>query len=209
MIKRILALIVLLTVFQNSFSQEVYFSTGKNFTTYDFKNSTGATNSNLKRGTGDFFELGYSAKIKNEKIAYCLGFALNEYNNVGGNATNIYSWNSQYFGFQARISYSLLDRSDFDIAPNFGLNIGTIINGEQGVNGIYYDLTKEKEFSGLLATPSLGIQVKYNLSGYGYISFGYNYSKGFNLSNSTDQKLSFSTNQLQFGVHYFLSSCCN
>lgn len=196
-------------MFQNSFSQEVYFATGKNFTTYDFKNSSGAANPNLKSGTGNFFELGYSTTISNQKFAYSLGFALNDYNNVGGNTTNIYSWDSQYFGFQARMSYSLLERSDFDIAPNFGLNIGTIINGEQGINGIYYDLTKEKEFSGLLVTPSLGIQVKYNLSGYGYISFGYNYCKGFNLSNSTDQKLSFSTNQLQFGVHYFFNTCCN
>lgn len=209
MIKNVLALIVLLTVLQNSFSQEVYFSSGKNFTTYDYKNSSRGINPNLKKGTGNFFELGYSTKNRYQKIEYSLGFALNEYNNVGGNTTNSYSWISQYFGFQSRMSYSLLDRSDFDIVPNFGLNIGTIINGQQGINGIYYDLTKEKEFSGLLVTPSLGIQVKYNLSGYGYISFGYNYCKGFNLSNSTDQKLSFSTNQLQFGVHYFLSSCCN
>ena len=209
MIKNLFVLIVLLSMFQNSFSQEVYFSTGKNFTTYDFKNSTGATNPNLKSGTGNFFELGYSAKTRNERIAYSLGFALNEYNNVGGNSTYIYSWDSQYFGFQSRVSYSLLERSDFDIGPNFGFNVGTIINGEQGINGIYYDLTKEKEFSGLLVTPSIGIQIKYNLSENGFISFGYNYCKGFNLSNSTDQKLAFNTNQLQFGVHYFLSSCCN
>jgi len=208
--KSLLVLIVLSsTMFQSNFAQEVYFATGKNFTTYDYTNSLGASNPNLRKGTGNFFELGYIAKTSNQKFEYSLGFALNDYNNVGGNSTNIYSWDSQYFGFQARIGYSFLEKSDFDIVPNFGLNLGTIISGEQGINGIYYDLTKQKEFSGLLVTPSIGIQVKYNLSGYGYISFGYNYCKGLNLSNSTNQKLSFSTNQLHFGVHYFLSSCCN
>jgi hypothetical protein len=196
-------------MFQYTFSQEVYFSTGKNFTSYDYKNSNGVANPNLKSDTGVFFELGYCKKTWNERISYCFGIALNEYNNKGGNSVNDYSWETQYFGFQTRMSYSLLERSNFDIVPNLGFNISTIINGQQGINGVYYDLTKEKEFSGLLITPSLGIQIKYNLTADGFISFGYNYSKGFNLSNSTNQKLTFNTNQLQFGFHYIINSCCN
>jgi hypothetical protein len=34
------------------------------------------------------------------------------------------------------------------------------------------------------------------------LSLGYAYSKSLNLSNSTDEKLSFNTNQIQFGVHF-------
>lgn len=200
--KKLTILIVMMCSLQSVHSQEVYFSAGKNFTTYDYKNSSGVSNPNLKSGTGIFFELGYIKPLKNEKFAYSIGLALNEYNNVGGNSVNSYSWNTQYLGAQGGITYSILDKGDFDILPKFGLNIGTIISGKQTINGTYYDLTQEKEFSGLLVTPSLGIQVKYNLSSYGYISLGYNYCKGFNLSNSTDQKLSFNTNQLQFGVHY-------
>ncbi len=187
---------------QSVHSQEVYFSAGKNFTTYDYKNSSGASNTNLKSGTGNFFELGYIKPLQNEKFAYSVGLALNEYNSVGGNSANSYTWNTQYLGAQGGFTYSILDRGDFDILPKFGLNMGTIISGKQTINGTYYDLTKEKEFSGLLVTPSLGVQVKYNLSASGFISFGYSYCKGFNLSNSTDQKLSFNTHQLQFGVHY-------
>ena len=140
--------------------------------------------------------------MKNQKLAYSVGLALNEYNNIGGNSANSYTWKTQYLGAQGGFTYSILDRKDFDILPKFGLNIGTIISGKQTINGTYYDLTNEKEFSGLLITPSLGVQVKYNLSPFGFISLGYSYCKGINLSNSTDQKLSFNTNQLQFGVHY-------
>jgi hypothetical protein len=200
--KKLLILIVIMCSLQSVHSQEVYFSAGKNFTTYDYKNSSGASNPNLKSGTGNFFELGYIKPLQNEKFAYSVGLALNEYNNVGGNSVNSYTWNTQYLGAQGGFTYSILDRGDFDILPKFGLNMGTIISGKQTINGTYNDLTQEKEFSGLLVTPSLGVQVKYNLSASGFISLGYSYCKGFNLSNSTDQKLSFNTNQLQFGVHY-------
>lgn len=200
--KKLIILIAITCSLQSIHSQEVYFSAGKNFTTYDYKNSSGASNPNLKSDTGNFFELGFIKPLKNEKFAYSVGLALNEYNNVGGNSANSYSWNTQYLGVQGGFTYSIFDRKDFDILPKFGLNMGTIISGKQTINGTYYDLTKEKEFSGLLITPSLGIQIKYNLSASGFISLGYSYCKGFNLSNSTDQKLSFSTNQLQFGVHY-------
>ena len=200
--KKLFILIAITCSLQSIHSQEVYFAAGKNFTTYDYKNSSGASNPNLKSGTGNFFELGFINPLGDGKFAYSAGLALNEYNNVGGNSVNSYSWNTQYLGVQGGFTYSIFDRKDFDILPKFGLNMGTIISGKQTINGTYYDLTKEKEFSGLLITPSLGVQVKYNLSASGFISLGYSYCKGFNLSNSTDQKLSFNTNQLQFGVHY-------
>ena len=200
--KKLLILIVMICSIKGVYSQEVYFSAGKNFTTYDYKNSSGSSNPNLKSGTGNFFEIGFIKPLKNENFAYSVGLALNEYNNVGGNSVTSYSWRTEYLGAQGGFTYSILDEGDFDILPKFGLNMGTIISGKQTINGTYYDLTNEKEFSGLLITPSLGLQVKYNLSASGFISFGYNYCKGFNLSNSTEQKLSFNTNQLQFGVHY-------
>ena len=200
--KKLIILIAITCSLQSIHSQEVYFSAGKNFTTYDYKNSSGASNPNLKSGTGNFFELGFINPLGEGKFSYSAGLALNEYNNVGGNSANSYSWNTQYLGAQGGFMYSIFGEGDFDVLPKFGLNMGTIISGKQTINGTYYDLTKEKEFSGLLITPSLGVQVKYNLSASGFISLGYSYCKGFNLSNSTDQKLSFSTNQLQFGVHY-------
>lgn len=183
-------------------AQEVYFSTGKNFTTYNFKNSSGNTNPNLKNGTGSFYEVGYSQLFENRKFSYSLGLALNEYNNLGGNSINSYSWNTQYIGLQGGLTYSIIDRGNFDVLPRLGLNMSTIVSGKQNIDGTYYHLTVEKEFSGLLVTPSVGVQIKYNLSSDGFISLGYSYCLGLNPTNSTDQKLSFSTNQLQFGVHY-------
>ena len=200
--KKLIVSILLVCAFQVSQAQELYFLTGKNFTTYDFKNSKGASNPNLNNGTGNFFELGFAKPSTNEKFIYSVGLSLNEYNNMGGNSTNIYSWDTQYIGLQGGIHYSILKHRRFQILPKVGLNLATIISGRQMINGNYFDLTKEKEFSGILFTPSIGLSLKYKVSNNGFFSFGYNYCNGFNLSNSTDQKLSFNTNQLQFGLHY-------
>lgn len=190
---------------ESMFSQEVYFYTGKNFTTYDYKTSSGALSPDLKSGIGNFYELGFSSPLENEQFAYSLSLALNEYNSVGGNSANSYSWNTDYLGVQGGFTFSIMSRSNFNILPKFSLNMATLISGRQSIDGTYYDLIKEKEFSGLVLTPSLGLQMKYNLSDYGFISLGYSYCKGLNLTNSTDQKLSFTTNQLQFGVHYAIN----
>lgn len=200
--KKILILIVGMCLFQSAHSQEVFFSAGKNFTTYNYKNSSGVSNPNLKSGTGNFYELGYIQPLENDKLSYSIGLALNEYNSVGGNSANSYSWDTQYLGLQGGFTYSIIYKGDFDILPKFGLNLATIVSGKESINGTYYDLTQEKEFSGLLVTPSLGVQIKYNLSSDGFISLGYNYCLGLNPTNATDQKLSFSTHQLQFGIHY-------
>nr|WP_315183666.1 outer membrane beta-barrel protein [uncultured Flavobacterium sp.] len=200
--KKIILLLTFIGSLQSAYSQEVYFYTGKNFTTYNFKNSSGTSDSNTFKGTGNLYEVGFSQSLNNEKFSYSAGLALNEYNSVSFDTTNDSSWETQYIGLQAGISYSIIEDRDINIVPQFGLNLATLVSGKQYLDKAYYNLSKEKEFSGLLATPSLGIQVKYNLSSDGFVSLGYNYCKGFNLSNSTEQKITFNTSQLQFGVHY-------
>ena len=83
-----------------------------------------------------------------------------------------------------------------------GLNVSTLIYGKQEINGIYYDLMHQKEFSGIILESSLGLMVKYNISSYGGLSLGYDYCQSINLSNSSKEKLSFATNQVELGVHF-------
>ena len=201
--KKLFAILLLCCAFETSFSQEVFFSAGKNLTTYNFKNSSGGTNPNIIGGSGSFFELGFTYKNIFKRNAYfSLGVALNEYNSIGGDSFSRYSWETNYLGIQTKYYYSLIDNLYLDIVPNIGLNISTLINGQQTIDASVFNLTKEKEFAGVVVTPSIGVQFKYNLSEVGFMSFGYNYCRGFNLTNTTDQKLGFSTHQLQFGVHY-------
>ncbi|MBP9848282.1 MAG: OmpA family protein [Flavobacterium sp.] len=204
--RKLIMLMMIVMSFQSIQSQEIYFKTGMNFTTYDFKNSSGNSNPNLKSGTGAFYEVGYNKNLKYDRFSYSMAIALNEYNNTGGNTANSYNWNTQYLGVQSRLYYSYLKGKDYDLLSTIGLNASSLLRGKQQINETYYDLTKEKEFTGFLLSPSIGVQFKYNVTNFGYVSLGYNYVKSYNLTNSTNQKLGFTTNQLQFGVHFELKS---
>ena len=196
-----LTLIVL--SFQNIHSQEIYLQTGKNFTNYDYKSDT-STSPGLQAGTGNFYEMGYRMTLNNEKLKYAIGLYLNEYNAIGGNAVNSYSWNTQYLGVQNTFSIAFVKVAGFEASANAGLGINTLMYGKQNINGQYLDLSSQKEFSGLWIAPKLGLQASYNVDNDIFLSLGYGYSKSFNLSNSTAEKLSFNNNQIQFGVHFIL-----
>jgi hypothetical protein len=199
--RKLLILVVLACSFQNMQAQEIYVQTGKNFTNYDYKSGTGSS-PGLQAGSGNFYEIGYVFKLSNEKLKYALGLALNEYNAIGGTAVNSYSWNTQYLGVQNTLSFAFVKTGGFEIAANGGLGIATLIYGKQNSNGQYLDLASQKEFSALWLSPKLGIQAAYNVDNDIFLSLGYGFSKSYNVSNNTDEKLSFDTHQIQFGIHF-------
>lgn len=200
--KKLSVLIMVFISLTKVYSQGVYFYTGKNFTSYDYKNSNGETNDILQSGVGDTYEMGYSMPLKNKKLCYTIGLTLNEYNAIGGTSVSSYKWNTEYIGIQNSLLFSFLEKKCFVIAVKGGLNLSTILYGKQEINGAVYNLINEKEFSGLIIQPVIGIQTKFKLTEYGYMSLGYNYSKSINISNSSQEKLSFNTNQILFGIHF-------
>ena len=194
-------LMMIVMSYQSIQSQEIYFKTGKNFTQYDYKSDTNSSPS-LQAGSGNFYEIGYVMKLNNEKLKYAIDLSLNEYNAIGGNALSSYSWNTQYLGVQNTFSIAFVKKRGFEASANGGLGISTIIYGKQNINGEYLDLSSQKEFSGIWLAPKLGLTASYNVDNDIYLSLGYAYSKSSNLSNSTDEKLSFNNSQIQFGVHF-------
>lgn len=201
--RKLLILVVLVLSIQNMHSQEIYLNMGKNFTQYDYKSGTDSSPS-LQAGSGNFYEIGYVMTLNNEKLKYAVGLSLNEYNALGGDINSSYSWNTQYIGVENTFSIAFLNTGGFQASANGGLGISTLIYGKQNLNGQYLDLSSQKEFSGIWIAPKLGLTASYNVDNDIYLSIGYAYSKSFNVSNSTDEKLSFNNNQIQFGVHFML-----
>jgi hypothetical protein len=199
--KKLLLVVVLACTIENLHAQEIYLHMGKNFTQYDYKSGTDSSPS-LQAGSGNFYEIGYIMTLNNEKLKYAVGLSLNEYNALGGDINSSYSWNTQYLGVQNTFSIAFVNWKGLQASANGGLGIATLIYGKQNLNGQYLDLSSQKEFSGLWIAPRLGLSVSYNVDNDIYLSLGYAYSKSFNVSNSTDEKLSFNTNQIQFGVHF-------
>jgi hypothetical protein len=205
-------LVLLLFIIGNTAvdAQEVYFFTGKNYTTYDLKDQGQSTNTFTKKGEGSSYEIGLSIPIPVTRLTfdnplnYSVGLTLNQYNAEAGNITTIYDWKTEYVGIQNSINYSVVKSNHIDLTINGGLNFSTMISGNQKINNSKFDLFDYKEFTGVVFTPSLGLRTKCNLSEYGYLSLGYNYSGSFNLTNDTQKKLTFRTHQVLFGIHFEL-----
>ena len=187
--------------------QEIYLNTGKNFTKYDYKNSFGQSNPNLQSGSGNFYEIGLIKPLVREHFLYSVGLSLNEYNAVGGNVANTYSWDTKYLGIKGGLAYSFFPMGDdpdhnLDFLVHAGILGESIIYGKQKIDGVYYDLVHQEEFSGIVLEASIGCQFKYQIPSFGFLSIGYNFGQTTNISKSTEEKLSFITHQLQLGVHF-------
>lgn len=195
-----LLLISCVLCFQFGLSQEMYLHIGKNFTTYDYKNSFGNSNSNVKSSSGNAYELGYDHGFK-DKFTYSGSLTWNQCNAKGSNGVSLYAWNTNYVGIQNAISYTVLKtRNELEIKFKAGINTSIIINGEQLLNNRYYDLTQYDEFKGLIIQPLIGMQVKYLVTDY--ISLSLNYMLSKSLPKTGTESLSFGTNQMQLGLHF-------
>ncbi len=201
MMKNYFLLAILITSFQ-LFSQEAYFLVGSNITKYSFKASGESMATKLQTGTGSSYEIGFSTPLKYQKVSYAISMTLNDYNAIAGSPVNSYRWETKYIGIQNAISYNYPISTDFQLLVNGGVNLSAIIYGKQIVNGVVNDLNSQDEFSGIVFTPFVRLQTRYQLNDFGYLSLGYGFSKKLNLFNVSPEKLSFNTNQILFGIHF-------
>ena len=200
---RILFLLLIpFMAFTNSFSQEVYFLTGSNLTKYNFKTSNEPMVTPLQSGTGKAYEMGFTRPLKNKRFYHTVGVNLNEYNSIAGSFANRYKWDTKYLGVNNSLGFTIPLTTNFKLFLNAGLNLSTIIHGKQEINGAIYDLKSQDEFSGLNFIPYTGFHLKCKINDFGYLSFGYGLSKSVILFNISDEKLTTSTNQIQFGIHF-------
>jgi hypothetical protein len=192
----------------NMKAQEIYISSGKNTTNFDYKSSNGThENLNFRGGTGNYFEVGYVRSLINYKVLYAIGLTYNEYNSKASNYSTNYSWKTKYLGITNKISFNLSkDYSDcshygFGLRTflSIGFNTSRLTSGEQYINNYYYDLVGTKDFSGIIVQPFAGINSHYNVSRNFKLTIGYNFSKSFALLNDSDEKISFNNHQFQLG----------
>jgi hypothetical protein len=186
-------------------AQELFFSNGKNFTKYDYKNSFGNTNSNLRSGEGSFYQLGLDFKLNKatDKLSYAFSVVYNQFNAEGGTSSANYSWKTNYLGVQNALNYTLFQNSkSFKVKTKLGIATSTIIKGEQHINNVVFDITNNEEFSGITIQPNVGVDFQYAINPNIRISAGYEFSKAFNVSNTSSEELSLTNNQIHFGLHF-------
>lgn len=184
-------------------AQGVFFKMGKNFTSFSYKNTTPFTDKIKINGTGSSYELGYAMPLKYKDFSYLGSVTLNDYNATGESDLNNLEWKTTYIGVQNVVDYRFYDSFYFFISAQAGLNVSTMLYGKQQLNNATYNLTKNKDFSGLILQPVLGLNAKYYISKSGYLSLGCNFTKSMSL-NPTPEKVSFNTFQILFGGYFDL-----
>lgn len=201
MIKKYSTLFFLIFSLSALFSQEFFIKTGKNNTHYDFQESN--TTADFRCESGDFYELGYQHFFKDTKFSYLGSITFNQFNANASDGATSYSWRTNYVGLQNAVSYALFQwENGFKANVKAGFNLATITKGEQFINTMYYDLKNQEEFSGLVLQPMVGLELQYQVIDAMKISLGYQFSKAFNVSNSSEEQLAFVTHQIQFGLHF-------
>lgn len=191
-------------------AQELFFTTGKNFTIYNYKNSLGISNPNLRSGNGSFYEVGMDFNFNkfnsSDNLSYSVSVVYNQFNAVGGTSTVNYAWNTNYLGIQNALNYTLFQNADaFKVKTKLGFATSTIIKGEQHINNVVFDITKHEEFSGITIQPNIGVDFQYVINRNLKISSGYEFSKVFNISNSSAEDLSFTNNQIHLGLQFLIN----
>jgi hypothetical protein len=191
-------------------AQELFLSTGKNFTTYNYKNTQGVTNANIRSAEGASYQLGmdfkFSKTTDSDKLTYFVSVVYNQFNAIGGTTTDNYLWKTNYLGVQNALNFTFIEISNnFKVKTKLGVAASTIINGEQFINNTKYDISKNEEFSGIVLQPNISIDFQYTITQNIKISGGYEFSKVFNTSNSSAEELSFTNNQIHFGLHFPLN----
>jgi hypothetical protein len=191
-------------------AQELFISNGKNFTKYDYKNSFGISNPNIRSGEGSFYQLGLDFKLDNSddssKLSYAVSVVYNQFNAVGGISSANYAWKTNYLGIQNALNYTLFQNLKlFQVKTKLGCATSTIIKGEQYINNVVYNISKQEEFKGITIQPNIGVDFEYVINQNIKISAGYEFSKAFNVSNSSAEELSFTNNQIHFGLHFSIN----
>jgi len=203
---------MLLFLMVNAHAQELYISTGKNSTNFDYKSTNGSDeNLDFRSGLGNNFEIGYTTTLRNERYVYAIGLSYNEFNAQASVYATNYSWETKYLGIINKISYNLTNPDanccfglDINVFFNAGLNTATLISGEQFINNFYYDVTNHEDFAGVLLQPFVGFSTQYKVSRNFKLNLGYNFSKSFNVLNDSDETISFNTSQIQLGFQLSL-----
>jgi hypothetical protein len=206
--KIILFFLVLMT--QQIHSQEVYFNVGKNYTDYKYKNSQGSAvaifdkknKSSFEQGSS--YEAGYSFNGEKHRLSYMLGLTFNEFNGkyFTSGTSDAYTWKTQYVGIQNVVNYAFFrSKRGLEFGIRGGFNVAGFLRGEQYSNGLYYDISNQSDFRGVVVQSIVGVNVKYKISSACALSLGYNLSTVISAVNFTDEDLGFTNNQIQFGIH--------
>ena len=186
-------------------NSKLFFSFGKNFTSYDYKNTQGRANNNVLNSDGFNFEIGkkgiLALNLLTVKAFLSASLSLNEYNSIGSTSGTYLRWDTTYIGgnlFATIESFRFLSLISLEFSG--GLGLSHILFGEQQIGSEVIRLDNHNEFDGLFIKPFVEIGSNLYKSNKTSIGLFLNLSKDFSLDTNSDQKLNFENIQVKFKI---------
>ena len=196
-----LLLTSMLMISASLFSQSLFFTTGKNYTDYDFKMSLNTQDKEFSSGSGNFYEVGYTRPINTKKtLRHSISINLNEYNSNSGNLATSYAWEADYLGLKNHLEFDLFTFfKSLKLSANYSFTIQKFVNGQQRINGQIFNLKNYKDFNGLFLNNSFGGSLSYSIQSNMGIAVGYDFSKSISLNRKgSTQCIAFRNQQIYF-----------
>lgn len=170
----------------------IFFEAGMNFTSYNYSDDKGASNSNIEPGTGVFIRAGLGSIGYNSGFSY--GISLNQFNATGGDGLDLYDWKVTHLGGFGQWSRYFTSENKFGF--NAALELSTMVSGRQTLGESSYKLSSYDEFKGLWVDPRIGINYRAVTTDSILLEVGYSLQLGYNLTGGSSESLSFFTHQM-------------
>jgi hypothetical protein len=201
-------------------AQEIFIKTGFNSTIYDFRSAAGDRLLDFSPGIGSSIEMGMGfpfipKKTKEEDAeeerSYSPNWLKNEvslnldsFNSFGGDSNNNYSWETTYGGLSNTVSF-LVHVGDMELGIKGILGVSSMLSGTQVINNARFPLKGQEDFSGIFARRGAGVSASYPVFQRGFLNLTYTYAKSSRLGGLEDQRMSFLSQRLVFGVYVQLN----
>jgi hypothetical protein len=192
-----------------AFAQELYFKTGMNATTYEFRNPSGVKLTNFLPAAGSSYEFGFEFPfVKTEQtypplvkqVKNQVSLTLEELNGASGDKLTSYRSETRFIGFANRLSF-LGTAGPLELGITGLAGIATLLSGTQTFNTSLVDLRESADFKSGFFRYGLGFSTAYGRLDIARLSLSYEFSKHHRLNKKFEEKLNFLTHSILIGVH--------
>lgn len=183
-------------------AQQIYLETGKTSSSFDYKDSQGASIENLQSSDHTFITMGYRT-VMMKKLKPSIGVGYFGYGAIGSDNTidGIMEWDANFLELNLGLDFSLfkIKKTEFYLKGSF--STGFLMRGTQSLNNEIINLKNVDDFDKAMISFKSGagllFPVSDDLSFYAQYMFG----KSINQSGDSDyESLRIRSHNISFGV---------
>lgn len=217
MTKIILSLFLLTYFAADIAAQDVFFKSGRNFTTYEYRNNNGLKPVEFLSRVGSSFEIGMGfpflfklqkdilnpneVKIERYRFRNEVSFMLNSFNAFGGDPNNNYTYETTFGGIKNQ--FSLLAKfGDLELALLGSIGVNKLLSGTQVINNSRFSVKAYDEFKNVFLQTGLGASAAYPLFDNTFLTVAYNYVVNRRPQIQNTAHVNFHSRLVLFGIHF-------